>query len=774
MDPLSITASTLTVLTALETASQLIKSYRDAPGQWEALKKEISDVTATVRGVARVIKDNKDKVDTLSNNGSHLTLALSNIREKAQELKSLLRSCVISSSSPSIETKISRISWLKVRSKVQILQAELRDGRLNLSIALATFTASSSLRVELNVRDVLLIAHKTSLDQQQLQKSLTEERDQRRLAQDQTCAQVLTQLERLQLQRRETGHYLTDDQVKPETLVDNLQDAQKTDEHGGPVAQAPFPLVVPVNSSPRSDFRSEQVSHWDSIRVRADLVNVSTCSRSCICSCHKHRRLSTPRLLDRFLGTLFIGYSGSPLLSQKCDQIFCCGQKNSSTTLIYQFPRWFVISRLIQLKAIVTAMYGPELSLRFNRVVDGKALVFYYATTGDVSKMKRLFEQGRASPSDVRFDSGWTPFHYAIQNNQVDVCRLLLQAGGDPYVETEAPTTAVDYAGAKILGSSVKDSVINNLRELFFDSQFLEHGKLSGLHKIILQICPGSIRDELQKSTAMLDTTDSTGRSPLSWASQKGEAGAVRVLLEHGADPNKNDNTNMTPLHYAAQADTPDCLLLLLAYGARLTQQTRGWTALHYACAYHDELSYVRPLLDHGAEIDKRTYVGKTALSLSIVHDHLKVATLLIKIGADIDVLDKGGVSPLALSFQFRRLEAMKLLLRYGATHKVVSEGDDTMLHLVAKFPDLRIIKYLSQCNLGDVDLDAKNKDGLTACECIQLQNTDSKIALAFQRLLTRTKSKTETMDERSFRLGTQDPWESDSTTEIFEDAVEE
>ena len=107
-------------------------------------------------------------------------------------------------------------------------------------------------------------------------------------------------------------------------------------------------------------------------------------------------------------------------------------------------------------------MYGPELSLRFNRVVDGKALVFHYATTGDLVGMTQLFQQGRASPSDVRFDSGWTPLHvghahsgvlgkrpetqltaveqYAIQNNQVDVCKLLLQAGGDPNVETEAPS----------------------------------------------------------------------------------------------------------------------------------------------------------------------------------------------------------------------------------------------------------------------------------------------------------------------------------------------
>ena len=69
---------------------------------------------------------------------------------------------------------------------------------------------------------------------------------------------------------------------------------------------------------------------------------------------------------------------------------------------------------MVQLGVKVTAMYGPEVSLRFNRIVDGKALVFHYATIGDVSKMRQLFEQGRASPSDVRFDSGWTPLHVSF------------------------------------------------------------------------------------------------------------------------------------------------------------------------------------------------------------------------------------------------------------------------------------------------------------------------------------------------------------------------
>lgn len=141
MDPLSITASTLTVLSTLETAFQLIKSYRDAPGQLEALSNEITDATAIVTEVSRVVNKFQSKIESSSDEASNLAAALVDIREKARELEALFRSCVTLPSSASDAAKVSRISWLKIKSKVQRLQTELRDGRLKLSIALAILTA---------------------------------------------------------------------------------------------------------------------------------------------------------------------------------------------------------------------------------------------------------------------------------------------------------------------------------------------------------------------------------------------------------------------------------------------------------------------------------------------------------------------------------------------------------------------------------------------------------------------------------------------------------
>ena len=81
------------------------------------------------------------------------------------------------------------------------------------------------------------------------------------------------------------------------------------------------------------------------------------------------------------------------------------------------------------------------------------------------------------------------------------------------FIKSFFSRNAVDYAGAKILGDSALDTAtIVNLRKLFFDTQFVEHGNFSDLHKIVVNIRPDAIEEELEKSTAALDTVDITRR----------------------------------------------------------------------------------------------------------------------------------------------------------------------------------------------------------------------------------------------------------------------
>lgn len=72
--------------------------------------------------------------------------------------------------------------------------------------------------------------------------------------------------------------------------------------------------------------------------------------------------------------------------------------------------------------------------------------------------------------------------------------------------------------------------------------------------------------------------------APIHSAVAGGQVEAVRLLLDHGADPNTRQTGGMTPLHLAAQKGNLQIVLLLLLNGADLHQKNdTGETALDMA-----------------------------------------------------------------------------------------------------------------------------------------------------------------------------------------------
>ena len=71
------------------------------------------------------------------------------------------------------------------------------------------------------------------------------------------------------------------------------------------------------------------------------------------------------------------------------------------------------------------------------------------------------------------------------------------------------------------------------------------------------------------------------------------------------------------------------------------------------------------------------------------------------------------------------------------------------------------------------MDVDARNRENLTARDLIQIHNSDPDTALAFQKFMRKLADRREQVVERMPKLDTQDVEDSDSSTDIFEDAVE-
>ncbi|CAJ2500169.1 Uu.00g030220.m01.CDS01 [Anthostomella pinea] len=103
-------------------------------------------------------------------------------------------------------------------------------------------------------------------------------------------------------------------------------------------------------------------------------------------------------------------------------------KQSTSATFTYCFPQ----SALMKMMAIRIASQakGINLNLRVARIVSESSEIFWHSS---VERVSLLFAQDEASPADVSAMKGTSPLGYG----QIDVCKLLLHEGADPYAEGE-------------------------------------------------------------------------------------------------------------------------------------------------------------------------------------------------------------------------------------------------------------------------------------------------------------------------------------------------
>ncbi len=141
------------------------------------------------------------------------------------------------------------------------------------------------------------------------------------------------------------------------------------------------------------------------------------------------------------------------------------------------------------------------------------------------------------------------------------------------------------------------------------------------------------------------------GGSPVADAAMRGDASAVRALLQRGADVNAAQGDGMTALHWAAEHGDHDLAAVLLESGANPGAETRigRHTPLHVAAQGGHHL-VVRTLLQNKAGkagVNTTTTTGAAPLHFAAASGSSETVTILLDSGADVNVrepqcLDRG------------------------------------------------------------------------------------------------------------------------------------
>ena len=322
----------------------------------------------------------------------------------------------------------------------------------------------------------------------------------------------------------------------------------------------------------------------------------------------------------------------------------------------------------------------------------------------------------------------------------------------------------IDDAWSHIFTNTGEPQYLSGLQSLF-PSVGWNDWEFSELHKIILGILPLDLATMLEKPhwRAQVNLPDYRGRTPLYWASLKGDANAVENLLIAGANPNTRAYGNDAPLHTAAFSQNPRVFEALVLAGADVSfANLWGDTSLNCACNHHDIVECIKPLIKKGAQLDHQNYDGTTPLSEAASRNNVKIGTYLLSLGANMYIRNSRGETPLFRTIIGGNHEFLDLLLQNGDDCRNVTVHGATVLHYAAQYGDIKTVSILTCAGLRGIKPDALDFEGRTATQILEQRfMAEDGLKEAFESLL------------ESIRMAHSTDSEDSKDSEIYFDALE-
>ena len=251
--------------------------------------------------------------------------------------------------------------------------------------------------------------------------------------------------------------------------------------------------------------------------------------------------------------------------------------------------------------------------------------LMYGAREGSLDAAHALAEAG--ADLNMVDPDGTTALVLAIINGHFDTAALLLDKGADPNI--------ADTAGMAALYAAVD---MNTLGEVYGRPSRPSHDKLGALDLIGILLRHGANPNAQLKSPTLQrahtpgESTLAEGSTALMRAAKNGDASAIRLLLEQGADPTLVQKNHATALmlaaglgrgqgvfakDYASDREMLEAVRVLVARGVDVNAvNDNGQTAMHFAVRVSDDI--VRYLAANGAALDVKDKQGRTPLDAAL------------------------------------------------------------------------------------------------------------------------------------------------------------
>ncbi|KAL9023988.1 MAG: hypothetical protein Q9196_006841, partial [Gyalolechia fulgens] len=354
-----------------------------------AISNEVTDINVVLIQVAKVFKERASSIDAHQQSNTIIPRLLVRAKAKLEQLHLTLRSLIATCDRAKF-TVLQAYAWRKEQPQLRALQAEINTIK----------------------RDMLRIR----LDLESLSAVVPHAMDQTQGMREDVMLNLAQHNAGLQTSINHVYDIVDQRIAKVEDMIkkqgDRLQSEQSTQI--GPYLRPILAERRRRSSKSASRLNALQPSRSEGVRIRLNQY-ASNCSSNCRCACHISKRSSTPTVVDRILGQMFVGYAGIPLLNAKCDVAECDKSQIPYVNMEYWFPLGLFWSQIVRLQLGYQSHLGPQVSLSMLRRVPDHAPCIKFAVDGSIDGLKDLFKRGLASPKDVSSTRGYSILRVSYQ-----------------------------------------------------------------------------------------------------------------------------------------------------------------------------------------------------------------------------------------------------------------------------------------------------------------------------------------------------------------------
>ena len=376
---------------------------------------------------------------------------------------------------------------------------------------------------------------------------------------------------------------------------------------------------------------------------------------------------------------------------------------------------------MIQSFNVLAIAYGIENKLSLEKVdKDGHNLLISAACIGYEYVVQWIFEK-HANFFDIEAKEalGFSALNYAAYAGNTSILNILIEHGADINSKTNENLTPI--LTACVVG---QEDCVKALVEKAHASLLKTEDSFSPLILAAENGNPEVVEYLISlKPKININEADSFMETALYHAASHNFFSVVKLLVDNGADVNKQDLDGTTPLMTSIisyededvlgeeedfeedafdeeeQENEPQMRFSMSAMHNKTIKQKDEY--------FSETLSVISYLLDHNADMYLPQLGGENAFDMAISTGSLQIVQLFLKHGYNINHHNGLGATPLHVAVSNMMLKFVKMFIEIGSDINAQDEDGDTPLHVACLIPLITYAEYLIRCG---ADVNAENR----------------------------------------------------------------